>query len=118
MRTLVCAVVAVVIGVGAAQAADKKAKPVMGKVKKVDAANGTLTVTVKKKKETEDKEFKIADTTKVFVMDGDEKKEAASKDILKSEQLKEGVDVAIVADETGKVTELTIGAKKKKKKDK
>jgi hypothetical protein len=72
---------------------------------------------VKVKKETTDKEFKIEDATKVVVMNGDEKKELAAKEGLKSDQLKEGATVKITTDDDGKVTELVINFMPKKKKE-
>jgi hypothetical protein len=117
MRTLICAVVAVAVCATAATAADKKkGKSVVGVVKKIDPNTGTLTVTVKVKKVDMDKEFKIGDDAKVIVVSGDEKKELSAKDGLKNEQLKEGAKVAVVADDDGKVKELTINPMPKKKK--
>src|SRR5262245_47398637 len=104
-------------GVSAAQdKAKKKSKAVAGTVKKVDAAAGTITVAVKKKQETVDKEFKIEDTAKVVVFSGSDKKELSAKDGLKSDQLKEGTRVRILTDQAGKVTELQTGDLPKKKK--
>lgn len=123
MRTLFCAALAVAVfavsNVDAAAKADKKkgGKAVTGTVKKIDAEKGVITVAVKMKKETVDKEFKLGDDSKVVVVDGDDKKEMTAKDGLKAEQLKEGATVSVVADEDGKVSTLTIGMLKKKKKN-
>ncbi|HZT81184.1 MAG TPA: hypothetical protein VFA26_13225, partial [Gemmataceae bacterium] len=109
LRTFVCAAVALALCTGlalAGQKEKKKGQSVSGTVKKVDAATSTLTVTIKKKKETMDKEFKIGDTTKVVVFSGDEKKELTAKDGLKSDALKEGAKVTVVTDADGKVTEI------------
>lgn len=116
LRTFVTSVVALAIVLAAgAQVQAAKEKAVKGTVKKIDAATGTITVTVKMKKETADKEFKIDDATKVIVFAGDEKKELAGKDGLKAEQLKEGAVVTIMADDAGKVSQLQIGGPGKKK---
>ena len=122
MRTLFCAALAVAIcaasTVSAADKADKKkGKAINGMIKKIDAEKGTLTVAVKMKKETVEKEFKLGDDSKVVVVDGDEKKEMSAKDGLKAPQLKEGAQVSIMADDDGKIATLTIGAMKKKKKN-
>lgn len=116
MRTLFVALTALALCVGVTLAADKKkAAGVAGTIKKIDAKEGTITVTVKNKKETMDKEFKIGDDTKITMQDGDDKKElAVGKKGLENEKLKEGVMVTVV-EEDGKVKEITIGAAKKKK---
>jgi Cu/Ag efflux protein CusF len=119
MRTLVCAALALTLAGGIALGADKgvkKGQTVTGTIKKVDAAAGTITLTIKSKKETIEKEFKVADTTRVVVFAGTEKKELSGKDGLKAEQLKEGTQVAVVTDAEGKVTEIRIGNPPKKEK--
>ena len=118
MRTLICAALAVALcAVSTVSAADKaakkKTKGVTGVVKKVDAEKGTITVAVKMKKETVEKEFKIGEDVKVTVVAGDDKKEMSLKDAFKAD-LKEGVTVTIMADDDGKVTALTVGMAKKK----
>jgi hypothetical protein len=112
LRAFVCAAVAVMVCVNVSSAADKKAGgEVHGVVKSVDAAKGTITVTVKVKKETQDKEFTVTDATK-FVL-GDQ--QMTGKDGLKSDHLKAGTQVAIHADPDGKATEIKVGGKKKAK---
>jgi hypothetical protein len=85
-----------------------------GKVKKVDASAGVLTVTVKKKKQETDADFKVEDATKVLIFAGDQKKELAGKDGLKSDEFKEGAAVAVVTDPNGKVLEVRLGTPPKK----
>jgi hypothetical protein len=116
LRTLAFAAIALVLTANLGQAAQKKAagSTVAGVIKKVDAATGTLTVTVTVKKEKTDKEFKVADATKFVVLSGKDKKELSSKDGLKSEELKEGASIKITTDAEGKVTEITIGKASKK----
>jgi len=96
-------------GVGLAAQKEKKGQTAAGTIKNVDAAAGTLTVSVKVKKEATDKDFTIGDATKVVVFDGNKKKELTGKDGLKDELVKEGVAVAVVSDADGKVTELRVG---------
>jgi hypothetical protein len=121
-RSFVCAAVALVLCVGTTLAADKadrkKGQMAQGVIKKVDASTGTLTVTVKNKRESADKEFKVGDTTKITVVAGENKVELTGKDGLKNEQFKEGTPVAILTDESGKVTEVRIGTGRKKKENK
>jgi hypothetical protein len=107
-------VVVLVVGVSVAGAGKKKGHNVSGTVKKVDAATGTVTVAVKKKKETTDKDFTIPDEAKVVVQQGKEKKELTGKAGLKDEQVKEGVPVTIVSDADGKVVEVRFGKAAKK----
>jgi hypothetical protein len=118
MRTLICAAVAFAVAlcaVSTVAAADKKkGKAVTGVVKKIDAEKGTITVAVKVKKETMEKEFKLGEDVKVTVIAGDDKKEMSVKDAFKAD-LKEGATVTVVADDDGKVSTLTIGMAKKKK---
>jgi hypothetical protein len=113
------------IGAGAGLADDQKAgkgkkgQNVNGVIKKLDAATGTLTVTVKAKNDPagKDMEFKVEDTTKVTVYAGEDKKELAGKEGLKNEQFKEGAKVTVVLDDSKKVTEVRIGTPAKKKKN-
>lgn len=116
MRTLFFALTALALCVGVTLAADKKkGAAVAGKIKKVDAKEGTITVTVKVKKEEMDKEFKIAEDTKITIQDGDNKQELVGKKGLENDKLKEGAMVTILEEE-GKVKEIKIGAAKKKDK--
>lgn len=126
MRIFACAGIALVLSSGVVWA-DKgdKTKPAntaVGKIKKVDAAAGTLTVTTSVKTakgqppESKDVEFKLGDTAKVIlVSDGANKQELTAKEGLKNAQVKEGVTVAIVSDKDGKVVEARIGAPDKTK---
>jgi hypothetical protein len=86
-----------------------------GKIKKVDAVAGLLTVIVKKKKQETDTDFRVEDATKVVIFTGDQKKELAGKDGLKSEEFKEGSDVAVVTSPDGKIMEVRLGTPPKKK---
>jgi len=117
MRTFAVAAVALFLSAGLVLAADKKpeGQPVQGVIKKVDAEKGTITVTVKNKKETADKEFTIGDATKVMVMAGEDKKEMVGKAGLKAEQFKEGAMVGLMLDKDGKVMMVKVGEGKKKK---
>ena len=92
-----------------------KPKTAKGKIKKVDAAGGVLTVTVKKKKQDTDMDFTVEDATKVVIYTGDQKQELAGKDGLKNDAFKEGADVAVVTSPEGKVTQVRLGTPPKKK---
>jgi Cu/Ag efflux protein CusF len=114
LRKIVCTAVVLALTAGLAAAADKK---VSGKVKKVDADKGTITLLVGKKgEEPKEVDYKIADDVKfTIVISETEKKEGlAAKEGLKAEQLKEGASVVLTMD-GDKVTAVTIGAAKKKK---
>jgi hypothetical protein len=120
LRMFVCAAVALMLCAGASLAQDAKGKKNMtvnGTIKKVDAATGTLTITVKKKnEEAKDMEFKVSDTTKVTVYSPTtaEPTKLVGKDGLKNEVFKEGAKVAVVTDADNKVVEVRYGQPKKK----
>jgi hypothetical protein len=123
LRTFVCAAVALMLCVGASLAQDKgkgkKNTQVAGTIKKIDAATGTLTISVKgKNTEAKDMEFKVSDTTKVtvFAPTTGDKTQLTGKDGLKNEQFKEGARVQVItdADNKDKVLEVRIGTPKKK----
>jgi hypothetical protein len=86
-----------------------------GTLKKVDPEAGTLTVTVKGKKESTDKNFTLAKSAKVVILDGKDRKELSAAEGLKDEAVKEGAEVA-VATEGGKVVRLRVGTPPKKEK--
>ncbi|HEV3146263.1 MAG TPA: hypothetical protein VGZ47_20415 [Gemmataceae bacterium] len=109
LRKFIAAAVVVVLSVGVAAAKDKA---VTGKIKKIDGS--TLTVTTGKKGMTEDKEYKIGDSVKFVFVQGDDKKEMAAKDALKSDQLKEGAGVKLTLNDKGEVTEVEVLGKKAK----
>jgi hypothetical protein len=111
LRAFLCAAVVVALTADVGRSADKDGKEVKGTIKKIDAEKGVITVTVKVKKESMDKEFTITDKTKFTIMEGDDKKEMTGKDGIKG--LKEGAAVALTAD-GDKVTEIKVGGKKKK----
>ena len=105
-------VTAVQVGKGSGKKGSKEAaeKAAPGKVKKVDAVAGTLTLTVRVSKTEEgEKEFNIGDATKITVFAGKEKQESAGKAGLKGEAFKEGAAVVIVTDREGKVQEVRAG---------
>jgi hypothetical protein len=121
MRTIVCAALALVLFVGVAEAAKakKKAKTVSGEIVSVDTEKGTLKVLVKSKKDKEGKEVEftdITDKTSVISYSGGEKTELTGADVLKKDQFKKGAKVTITTDADGKVTQITFGKAKKKKK--
>lgn len=112
-------VIAVQVGKAARTKEGKGAAEQMatGKVKKVDATAGTLTLTVRvSKTEDGDKEFKIGDATKITVFAGKEKQELTGKDGLKNENFKEGATVTIVTDKDGKVQQVRAGTLPEKNK--
>lgn len=120
-RMLVFAVLGLaLVATSDAMAQKKKGKNVAGTIKKVDAATGTLTITIKSKKDGEmDKDYKVTDSTKVVVVKGEDRKELTGNDRLKNDEFKEGARVRITLGEDDKVTEVAVGtfpAKKKKEK--
>lgn len=129
LRTLICTAVALAICVSPTLAEEKKKKKpakkgasVTGTISKVDATGGKITIKVKKKKETEEKEYTVTKETVVTDNTGDEKKEVkadSATDLLKNTLFKEGTAVTITTDEEGKTAKtITFGKAKKKKKAK
>jgi hypothetical protein len=122
LRTFVCAVLTLSFVTGLSLAADTekgKDRTTRGTIKKIDAKEGILTVTVKSKKtEPTDKEFKLSSDTKIVVLSGTEKKEFIGKEGLNNDALKEGAAVTVVTakKDLAKVKEIRLGGTKKKKK--
>ena len=123
IRTALYSVFALLIVSGFAGAADKAAKAAKKNGTAVSGtfesfSDGKLTVTVKGKKGEPGtkKEFKIADDTKVVVLNGEEKKELVGKDGFKD--AKTGSLVTVKVGEGDKVEGVQISAGKKKKTDK
>jgi hypothetical protein len=120
LRLFVCAAAGLVLASGVSLAADKgkgkKGMTVQGTIKKVDAAAGTLTISVKKKNaEPMEKDFTVEDATKVNVIAGSgETTEVKGKAGLKNEAFKAGTAVTLTLDADGKVAELRVGKKSKK----
>ena len=134
LRTFFVATLALVLASGIALAGDeakkkkkatKKGKANTGQITKVDAEKAILTVSVKVKKNTEDKEFKVTDKTEVIDATGDAPtpvKADKVADLLKKDQLKVGATVSVETEEDGTTAKkITInkskGKKKKKKTD-
>lgn len=123
LRMFACAAAVLLLTASVGLAADKadKAKKkkgtnVAGTVKSIDAAAGKVTVSVKKKKAQEDKEFTVGDAVKVVVFSGETKKEASGKDGLKD--VKTGDKIRVHSDEGGNVVSIQVGELPKKKKKK
>lgn len=112
MRKFVCAVVALALCAGAGWTDDEKGKEkpntVMGKIKKVDAKEGTVTVSVRGGK---DVEFKISDDTKFLFLTGGKKEIVGAKG-LEDDSVKEGTVVRIDWKEEGKATLIVVGGHK------
>jgi transcription antitermination factor NusG len=78
-----------------------------GKIKKVDAEKGVLTITVGKGDQAKDVDYKISDDTKIMV--GPSQTTLASA--IKNKQLKEGAAVMIFVGPDGKVLGVVIPGK-------
>lgn len=126
-RAIACLLVVGVFlaSLGSAEAQDKKKKKsgAAGKITKIDAEKGLLTIKTAGKK-GEERTFMVTKDTVVTEIKGEDKVEVKADkvaDLLKKEQFKEGVNVAIEAGEKGDKDEyapaksITIGAPKKKK---
>jgi hypothetical protein len=103
----ICADVAVAKG---GKGGKKASGPVIGTIKSVDAAAGTVTVTVTSKKGSKDTTFTVADTTAVAVTNADgTSKDLKGKDGLKDSVVKEGATIKVTSDATGAVTDIAVG---------
>jgi hypothetical protein len=133
LRTFFVAMLALVLASGIALAGDeakkkkkaaKKAKANTGQITKVDVEKGIITVSVKVKKNTEDKEFKVTDKTEVIDATGDAPtpvKADKVTELLKKDQFKVGATISVETEEdntTAKKITISKGKKKKKKTDK
>lgn len=120
LRLLVCASLALLLAASVSLAADKTAKKnkkgqaVAGTVKAIN--NKTLTVTVKNKKATEDKDFTIGDSVKFVTFNGGVKQETTGTTAIKD--VKPGDKVRVHLDESGNVVSVQIGNAPKKPKNK
>jgi DNA-binding protein YbaB len=94
LRKVVCALVVLLLAAGISLAAEIK-----GKIKKVDAATNTITVTV----DGQDNEYKIADDCKFIDANG---KEVAGG--LKAPALKSAGAEVTLTEDNGKVTKLML----------
>jgi hypothetical protein len=108
VRVATVALAALFVVASLSQAADKgdkkKAGGVAGTVKSVDASAKTITVSVKNKKETEDKTFAVADDVKVTI-------NGESKTLG---DVEEGAKARFKLSEDGKtVMAISVGKKKK-----
>lgn len=116
IRSILFALATLVLCLGTANAADKdkmKKPSVHGKIKKVDAETGTITVTTADK----DVDVKVEDATSFKIHAEGEKKamDATGKDGLKNDQVKEGAVIAVVTDDDGKAVTILVGKMPMKK---
>ena len=121
LRTILCVAVALFLSADVALAKGKKDKgnrPAVGTIKTVNAADGTITVTVTSKKGSNDRDFTVGDATKITIEGGDATKELTGKAGLKDPAVKEGASIKVTSDASGAVTEIAIGGSYSSKKNK
>ncbi len=109
-----CALLAFVVFVGGATAADKAAKNQMvkGTIKSIDVKAGVLVVSQKLKGEAVDRQLDIKDLTEFVIMIGEEKKEVTGKAGLELLEGKEGAQVSVKCDKDVNVLKVTVKLKK------
>jgi hypothetical protein len=101
-----------------ALAKGKKGTSVNGKIAKVDADAGTLTVTVKSKTDSGDKDFTVPDSaTVVIIADDGTPTEKTGKEGLKHPAVIVGARIKVTTDASGVVTKIEVGKKPGKKKN-
>ena len=99
----------------------KKQETVEGKIMKVDPSGHRLTVLLKetnKKPDPPQRQFPLDRATKFIFFAGTVKKVVRRQQAYKDVQFKEGAQVAVVSDETGKVLEVRIGSPSKESREK
>ncbi|MFO0877291.1 MAG: hypothetical protein U0840_07935 [Gemmataceae bacterium] len=134
LRSLMCSVLALAVFASFAFCADEEAKKKKkkkqaagpnGTIAQVDPDKGSLTVKVAiKKKQTEDREYKVTDKTTVTLVQGETRtpvKADKVAELLKLEPFKIGAGAVVETEEDGKTAKsITLSeagpAKKKKKK--
>ena len=117
LRTMLCVAVGLFACADLAQAKDKKVKPVIGVIKAVDAAKGTVTVTTKKNHVATDQDFTVTDTTKITIAKADgTTKDLTGKDGLKDPVVNVGASIKVTTAADGTVTEVAVGGNYKKPK--
>jgi hypothetical protein len=109
-----CALLALVVFVGGATAADKAAKNQMvkGTIKSVNVSDGVLVVSQKLKGEAVDRQLDIKDATEFVITIGTEKKEVTGKAGLELLEGKEGAPVSVKCDKDVNVLKVTVKLKK------
>ena len=125
-RTMLCVAVALFCCADVAMAKGGKGrkgpKPVIGTIKALDKEKATMTVTVKVKKQTEDKDFTLPDSATATVMGADGRtKDMPIKDALKDPAMAVGAAIKVTAGSDGAVARVEVGgiyAQPKKKKNK
>ena len=118
LRAFLCVAIALFVCADVALAkGGKKAKPVGGTISKVDADSGTLTVTVKSKTSSGDKDFTVSDSTNfvIYAADGTTTTKTG-KDGLKDPTAAVGSKVKVTADASGAASQIELGNLPKKKK--
>jgi hypothetical protein len=115
-RKLICAAVGVLVAAAVSWAAPEKRPPAFttpqkGKVKKVDADKGTLTVTVTEKGKDKDVELKVGRSTRfmAFGAKGGPPVTVEGKAGLKSKALKKGAEVRFMVDDEGNARMVITG---------
>ena len=84
LRAFLCAVVSLALAAGVSLAQDKAAKGKGAHGHFESYSNGVLTLKTKKKgEEPKTQEFKVADDTKVTIVNGDDKRETTAKEGFK-----------------------------------
>jgi hypothetical protein len=117
IRTLICALLALVMAVGLAEAAKsktrKKTKATLGKF--VSFKDGILTIHTRK---AGDKQFKIADGTSVRVYKDGEKKAAKLAAPAAFKDVAPDASISVRVDEAGKVSRVVVNRPLRTKKPK
>jgi HSP20 family molecular chaperone IbpA len=112
LRHFACAALALVLLAGAVPAqVTKPARPkaTLGKIKKIDAKNGVLILTVKKDEEDKEVTIKLGDEAKFITISQAAKKELSAEEAAKADAFKPGTSVNVFKGPEGEVRVMAGG---------
>jgi hypothetical protein len=109
-----CALLALVVFVGAGFGANKaqKNQMVKGTIKSVDVAKGVLVVSQELKNEKVERQLDITSSVEFTIITGNDKKELTGKEGLAELEGKVGARVAVKCDKDVNVLKVTVTLKK------
>ncbi len=112
LRAILCVTLGLFVCADVALAKGGQKTSVDGRISKVNADAGTLTVTAKSKTDSSSKDFTVTDSTRIVIIAEDgTTTEKTGKEGLKHPAVKVGAHVKVTTDASGVVTKIRIGKK-------
>jgi hypothetical protein len=112
LRAILCVTLGLFLCADVALAKGGQKTSVSGKISKVDADTGTLSMTVKSKTDSSNKDFTVTDSVRVVIIAEDgTTTEKTGKEGLKHPAVKVGAHVKVTTDASGAVTKIRVGKK-------